>query len=74
LLDETANRALSLANTILKSNPNSLEALIMTSKVLEKQGKTREALEIALAISKSKNSPTLNHYIGLLYLHESDIS
>lgn len=44
LLDETANRALSLANTILKSNPNSLEALIMTSKVLEKQGKTREAL------------------------------
>ena len=41
LREETTDKAFSLANTILKRNPESLETLIMITNILVKKGKVR---------------------------------
>lgn len=46
----------------------------MTSKILQKKGKIKEALEIALALSQLKSSPTIYHYIGILHLQDSNVN
>ena len=46
----------------------------MTSKILQKKGRVKEALDIALAIGNTKLSPSIYHYIGLLYLDDSNVS
>ena len=45
----------------------------MTSKILSKKGKLKEALDIALAIGQTKESASIFHYIGLLYLNDSNV-
>ena len=73
LVDETTDRALALANNILKRNPQSLQALLMTSKILSKKNRLRQALDIALAIGQTKQSSSIFYYIGLLYLNDSNV-
>jgi hypothetical protein len=46
----------------------------MTSKILQKKGKLKEALDIALAIANNVSTAAVFHYIGLLYLSDSNVS
>ena len=46
----------------------------MSSKILQKKGKLKEALEIALAIGNTVKTAATFHYIGLLYLNDSNVS
>ena len=41
LTEDLIDRALALANNILKRDPECLEALLMTSKILSKQGRIK---------------------------------
>lgn len=45
----------------------------MSANILQKKGKIREALEIAHAIDDSRESVQVKHYIGLLYLNDSNV-
>lgn len=44
LRNETMDKALMLAHTILKKEPESLSTLLVTANILQKQGKVKEAL------------------------------
>ena len=46
----------------------------MSSKILQKKGKLKEALDIGLAISNSVKTASTHHYVGLLYLNDSNVS
>lgn len=46
----------------------------MTSKILQRKGKLKEALDIALLIVNIIKSPSAYHYLGLLYLSDSKVS
>ena len=46
----------------------------MSANILQKQGKIKEALDVAHAIDSERHSHQIKHYIGLLYLHDSNVS
>lgn len=46
----------------------------MTSKILQKKGKLKESLDIALAIGSNCGTGPTFHYIGLLYLNDSNVN
>lgn len=74
LNEDTMEKALNLAHTILKKEPESLETLIMTANILEKQGKVREAIEIVTALDSVKQAEYIKHYLGLLHLSNSNFT
>jgi tetratricopeptide (TPR) repeat protein len=67
-------KALTLAQMILKKEPESLETLIITANILQKQGKIREAIEIVTAVDKFKEAEYIKHYLGILYLQDSNLT
>lgn len=52
--EETMDKALTLAHTILRKDPNSLETLFITAGILQKQGLLEEAIQIVTAIDESR--------------------
>lgn len=46
----------------------------MTANILEKQGKIKEAIEIVTAIDNVKQAEYIKHYLGLLYLSNSNFT
>lgn len=44
------DKAFALASAILKRSPESLDALIMSANILQKKGRIKDALEVAMAI------------------------
>lgn len=59
---------------ILKKEPESLETLIITANILQKQGKIKEAIDIMTAIDKFKSAEYIKHYLGILYLQDSNLT
>jgi hypothetical protein len=46
----------------------------MTAGILQKQGHIKEAIEILLAIDKEMQTEHVKHYIGILYLEDSNLN
>ena len=63
-----------MAHNILKKAPESLQTLVMTAGILQKKGRIKEAIEVLLAIDEHKSSEQIKHYIGILYLEDSNIN
>lgn len=67
------DKALNLAHNILKKEPDSLETLLITAGILEKQGLVEEAIQIVTAIDQVKKTEAIKHYLGILYLESSNL-
>ena len=67
------DKALKLAHNILKKEPNSLETLLITAGILEKQGLVEEAIQIVKAIDQVRQTEHIKHYLGILYLSASNL-
>jgi len=67
------DKALKLAHCILKKEPNSLETLLITAGILEKQGLIDEAIQIVKAIDQVRQTEHIKHYLGILHLAASNL-
>lgn len=71
--EETMEKALTLAHIILRKDPNSLETLLITAGILQRQGLTEEAIQIVKAMDESREAEYIKHYLGVLYMEASNL-
>lgn len=71
--EQTMEKALNLAHNILKKQPNSIETLLITAGILQRQGKLEEAIQIVGAMDEVRKAEYIKHYLGILYLESSNL-
>jgi tetratricopeptide (TPR) repeat protein len=64
LREETMDKALKLAHSILKKEPESLKTLYITAGILEKQDLIEQAIEIMQALDQHSQAFHIKHYLG----------
>lgn len=55
------------------NNPSNLQAVLLSSNIYQKQGQIGIALNIISAVDKELINESIKHYMGLLYLQDSNI-
>ena len=60
-------------NSLLLKDPGNLQAILLSSNIFQKQGNLEIALDIISAVNKEMINESIKHYMGLLYLMNSDV-